>query len=40
MSKITIHLYHPCYKHGLDIWEVDNEEDERIARGQGYASQE
>jgi hypothetical protein len=40
MNKIMIHLYHPCHKYRLDIWEVDNEEDELIARGQGYASQE
>ena len=39
MDRVMIHLYHPCYLHGLDVWVVDTDEDERIARGQGYISQ-
>lgn len=33
-------LIHPCYKYGLDVWEVDTEDEERHARGQGYLSQD
>ena len=40
MYKVMIHLDHPCYLHSLDVWIVETEEDERIAHGQGYLSQE
>jgi len=36
IKKVMINLEHPCY--GVDIWMVDTEWDEQVARSQGYIS--
>ena len=36
IKRVMINLEHPCY--GVDIWMVDTEWDEQVARSQGYIS--
>ena len=36
MEKIMVNLYHACTE--IDVWAIDTEEQEKIARGQGYVS--